>query len=70
MEYQKIQKHKNTETREPCKFNKHLLLKNLFEFRSSMQEIFFEKMLLEFDKSFNVIVKEFMLSEAATGGVL
>ena len=64
MEYQKIQKHKNTETREPCKFNKHLLLREI------LQEIFFEKMLLEFDKSFNVIVKEFMFSEAATGGVL
>ena len=48
---------------EPCKFNKHLFLKKLFEFRSSPRDIFFEKMFLEFDKSFSVIVKEFMFSE-------
>ena len=53
---------------EPCKFNKHLFLKNLFEFRSSLREIFFEKMFLELDKSFSVIVKEFMFSEAANRG--
>ena len=29
----------------------------------------FKKTLLEFDKSFNVIVKEFIFSEAATGDV-
>ena len=55
---------------EPCKFNKHLFLKNLFEFRSSLREIFCEKMLLEFDKYFHVFVKEFMFSKAGTGGVL
>ena len=55
---------------EPCKFNKHLFLKNLFEFRSSLREIFFEKMPLKFDKPFKVIAKEFMFLEAATGGVL
>ena len=31
---------------DPCKFNKHLFLKNLFEFRSSLRGIFFEKKLL------------------------
>ena len=40
---------------EPCKFNKQLFLKNLFEFRSILREIFFDKILLEFDKSFNLI---------------
>ena len=55
---------------ETYKFNKHLFLKNLFEIRSSLREIFFEKMLLEFDKSFNVIVMEFMFSGAGNGGVL
>ena len=55
---------------EPCKSNKHLFLKNLFEFRSSLREIFFEKMHLELDTSFNVIVKELMFSEAVTRGVL
>ena len=55
---------------ERCRFNKHLFLKTLFEFRSILREVFFEKILLEFDKSFNVIVKEFMFSEAATGGIL
>ena len=55
---------------ERCKFNKHLFLKKLLEFGSSLREIFSEKMLLEFDKPFSVIVKEFMFSKVATGGVL
>ena len=38
---------------EPCRFNKHLFLKKLFEFRSSLQEI----------------SSKFMFSEAATRGV-
>ena len=63
-------KYPKIEKLEPCKFNKLLFLRNLFEFSSSVREIFFEKMLLEFEKSFNVTVKEFMFSEAATGGVL
>ena len=55
---------------EPCKYNNHLFYKKLFESRNSLQEIFFKKMLLEFDKSFNVIVKEFMFSEATSRCVL
>ena len=48
---------------ESRRFNKHLFLKNLIEFRTRLREIFFEKMLLELDKSFNVIVKEFMFQK-------
>ena len=54
----------------PCKFNKQLFLKKLFEFRYSLREIFFEKIPLELDKFFNVIMKEFMFLGAATKGVL
>ena len=55
---------------EPCKFNKQLFFKKLFEFRYSLREIFFEKIPLELDKFFNVIMKEFMFLGAATKGVL
>ena len=54
---------------QPCKFNKHLLLKHVFEFRRSLRQVFLEKMLLEFYNPFNVIVKEYIISEAATGSV-
>ena len=55
---------------EPCKFNKQLFLKKLFEIRYSLREIFFEKILLELDKFFNVIMKEFMFLGAATESAL
>ena len=52
---------------EPSKYNKHLFLKTLFEFRRSLRKVFFKKMLLEFDKSFNDILKEFMFSSKLEG---
>ena len=55
---------------EPCKFNKQLFFKKLFEFRYSLREIFFGKIPLELDKFFIVIMKEFMFLGAATKGVL
>ena len=63
-EYPKIQK------LEPCKFNKHLFLEKSFDSDVVCGRFSLKKMLLEFEKSFNVIVKEFMFSEAGTGGVL
>ena len=41
--------------KECCKFNKYLILESLFEFRSCVRQNFFEKILLEFDKSFIVL---------------
>ena len=44
---------------ESCKFNKHLFLKKS---RSSMREIFFEKMLLEFHKCYRAGINVFRSS--------
>ena len=41
---------------QPCKFNKHLFFKKL---RSSMREIFFEKLLLEFRKCYRAGINVF-----------
>ena len=51
-----------------CKFNKNLFLKFFLNSEIVCRRFFFEKMHLELDKSLNVIMKEFMFSEAATGG--
>ena len=44
-------------------------MRDVFEFRRSLRQVFLEKMLMEFYNPFNVIVKEYMFSEAATGSV-